>query len=93
MPTETYNIVAGPSKARITDSFCSACSPAKVEASFDIKRPDGTKQTIVGIIVGLGYEDDSGSSFSFKARFKNYKKGTLVKGWYNTHKRTGFIEA
>jgi len=85
---ETKNILSGPSKARILDSFCTAFSPAKTEVSFEIENTDGSKLTYVGVITKLEHEDGSGNSFNFAGNFKNYG---FVKGWYNTHKRTGFI--
>ena len=84
----TLNILSGPSRDRMIQSLADAYRSAVTEVSFTIENTDGTTSTYVGRITKLEHEDGSGNNFNFGGHFKGHG---YVKGWYDSHKRKGFI--
>lgn len=81
----TTDIVCGPSRQQLMESFTRHCSGAQTQVRFLTK--DGLN--FVGSINSLTYEDDSGFSFLFKGYFNGNQH---LKGYFHTKTRKGWIE-
>ena len=88
MPMDTLNITSGPSQARIIQSFADAFKDAKTEVSFTVETKSGKNEVYIGYITKMEYDEHSGTCINFGGVFKRHG---FIKGWYNAHKRTGFI--
>ena len=80
-----YDIVDGPTKKRLFKSFESAYSPIRTTVLFRLS----DNQKVTCRILSLGYAEECGYRFAFRAEAGN----NTLEGTYNSIKKTGIIRS
>ena len=79
-----FEVVNGPSKQQLIDSFLRCCDDAKTQVGFTVEGG----HRYIGVIRGLEFENGSGYSFNYKGYFND----TFCEGWYNAYTRKGSLK-